>query len=380
MWGRRVRFHSPGYFVDQISLLHARGVNFFHVSDDTFTLKKDQAIAVCREIIERGLVVTWAAISRVDTVDPEVLRWMRRAGCTQISYGVESGSARIRRLLGKTITDDQIERAFALTTAAGILARAYFIYGCPGESWETIRKTLDLIDRIKPLAAIFYILDILPGTALYEDFKRRAGLTDDIWRERIEDIPWYTQDQALSEDLMLAFGRRLRTHFHENLPRYIDAVKLDDDPVLHPFHADFLSRLAMTFTHGDYAQNGIVSDPAAAAEKLYRRALSHHPDRRAFLGLGILRQQQRRFHEAEDLLLQGLAHFPESEDLNLCMAVNCMNQGGFERALTFLMKFQENPQALLYAAHCCKATGDVDREHAYMTRYHEKHSRLQGAI
>ena len=75
-------------------------------------------------------------------------------------------------LLNKKITREQIQRAFALTSAYGILARAYFIYGCPGETWETLQETVDLMGEIKPLGAIFYILDILPGTALYEDFKR----------------------------------------------------------------------------------------------------------------------------------------------------------------------------------------------------------------
>ncbi|HDZ90241.1 MAG TPA: B12-binding domain-containing radical SAM protein, partial [Deltaproteobacteria bacterium] len=134
-WGRRVRFHSPGYFVDQLALLNKRGVNFFYFSDDTFMLKKDRVKEICRLIIEKGLRISWAAISHVNLVDEEVLLWMRRAGCIQISFGVESGSERIRKLLNKDINASRIRNAFLLTTRYGILARAYFIYGCPGESW-----------------------------------------------------------------------------------------------------------------------------------------------------------------------------------------------------------------------------------------------------
>ncbi|WP_373501871.1 radical SAM protein [Desulfococcus sp.] len=372
LWHRKVRFHSPGYFVDQMSLLHERGVTFFYVSDDTFTLNKERAIAVCREILRRGMGISWAAISRVDTVDEELLLWMRKAGCVQISYGVESGSERIRRLLNKKITREQIQRACALTTACGIMARAYFIYGCPGETWETLRETMDLIGEIQPLAAIFYILDILPGTALYEDFKRRHNLTDDIWLKRIEDIPYYTRDPALPEELILAFGRTLRTHFHENLPGFVDAIRLKDDPELYPFHADFLSRLAMTFTHGDYAGNDAIPDPQGVAERLYHRALTYHPDHRAFLGLGILRQQQRRFSESAEILHQGVRHFPASEELHLCLAVNYMNLGQFDRAAGSLLKFPRSRQTAFYLAQCYHAMGDAENERIYQ----EKHQAL----
>jgi len=127
-------------------------------------------IAICKEIIKRRLGITWTAISRVNYVDDEMMQWMKRAGCIQISYGVESGSRQIRDFLNKNITEKQIENAFAVTQKQGIMARAYFIYGSPGENTATIKASLDLIKKIKPLSAIFYILDIFPGTALYDQF------------------------------------------------------------------------------------------------------------------------------------------------------------------------------------------------------------------
>ncbi len=369
MWGRRVRSHSAAYFVDQMAMLYSRGVHFFYVSDDTFTLNKDRAVAVCREILRRGLRISWAAISRVDAVDEAVLVWMRKAGCTQISYGVESGSEKIRRQLNKRITREQILRAFSLTAACGIMPRAYFIYGCPGETPETIRETMDLIDDIKPLSAIFYILDILPGTDLYEALKESGRLGDDVWCDRIEDIPYYTQDPLLPEGRILEFGRQLRDHFHAKLPAFIDALQLKEDPELRPFHADFLSRLGLTFTHGDYARNEAIPAPAAIAEKLFRRALAYHPDHRAFLGLGILYQQQRRFPASAEILEAGVRHFPRSEEMQICMAVSSMNMGRFDAAAAALKQFPENPQALQYLAHCCRALGDAEGEQRWMKQY-----------
>ena len=132
-WGYRIRFRSPQNFVDELHLLYQKGVRFFYFSDDAFTVKKDRAIEICRDIIRRDMDIEWYAISRVTHVDEDILYWMRKAGCIQISYGIESGSERIRDLLNKQIPTDQIIRAFALTTRYGILSRAYFLWVSGGE-------------------------------------------------------------------------------------------------------------------------------------------------------------------------------------------------------------------------------------------------------
>jgi radical SAM superfamily enzyme YgiQ (UPF0313 family) len=149
-WGPKVRFHSPEYFVDQMEMLHAKGVNHFYVSDDTFTLDRARARRVCEIILERNLRVTWNAISRVDLVDYETLKLMRRAGCIQVSFGIESASEDVRAYLGKRITTRTAREAFAAAHRAGLLARAYFIYGSPGDSAATIRENIALIKELKP--------------------------------------------------------------------------------------------------------------------------------------------------------------------------------------------------------------------------------------
>ena len=121
-----------------------------------------------------GLQVTWQAISKVSAVNADMLYWMRKAGCIQISYGIESGAPQIRKRFRKDINETQIQRAFDLTTAHGIMARAYFIYGAPGGNLGNHCQTLDLIRRIKPLSVIFYILDIFPGQRFTRISKRGA--------------------------------------------------------------------------------------------------------------------------------------------------------------------------------------------------------------
>ena len=249
-----MRFHSPDYFVGQIQRLVSRGLSFFYVSDDTFTLRKRTVIAVCREILARRLAIQWAAISRVDAVDDEILSWMRRAGCIQISYGIESANHDVRRYLDKRIDLSDVRCAFAATRRHGILPRAYFIYGCPGDSQDTMRENLDLIQEIKPLGAIFYLLDLFPGTRLYEDYLQRTGKTDDIWLDRMEDILYFETDPNMDRDMIQFFGRTLRRGFYRMLPSFAGNIDLVKDPEFYPLHADFLSRLAMTFHQGDFSR------------------------------------------------------------------------------------------------------------------------------
>jgi anaerobic magnesium-protoporphyrin IX monomethyl ester cyclase len=367
-WGNKVRFHSTEYFVKQLELLYGKGITSFCFSDDTFTINKDRVIEICKKILDRDLKVTWVAISQVKYVSEEMLYWMRRAGCIQISFGVESGSEAVRRGLNKNITTDQIKKAFALTTKYGILARAYFIYGASGETWSTIRETIDLIHQIKPLSIIFYLLDIFPGTALYSDLKKRSGITDDVWLEKIEDILYFETDSRLSQEQILDFGETLRREYHESLAGFAGSIELIDQPELYETHADFLSRLAMTFTHGDYAGIEAIRGKVEAAERLYRKSLGYHPSHRAYLGLGIIQQKKGDYKESIRTLSEGTTVFPKSEPLNMCLGISYMNLGQYDSALSCFLAFQGSKAALSHIADCYKAMGDSENASAFLKK------------
>ena len=348
-WGNRVRFHSPEYFVGQLELLFKRGVSFFYFSDDTFTINRARAIEICRGIIEKGLAISWSAISRVDYVDEELLFWMRKAGCIQISYGVESGSETIRNsVLKKNLKRQDITNAFFLTQSFGILARAYIIYGSPGETSDTVQQTLSLIEEIKPLAAVFYILDLFPGTELYEDIKKNKKFTDDIWLNRIEDIMYFESDGALSKDRVLEFGAVLREYYFHSLSDFAEKLVLVEDRGMDALHADFLSRLGLTFSHGDYSAISEVRDSDAAAEKLFRRALSFSKDHRAYLGLGTVLQRRGDFKGSIEALSEGIKVFPESVDLKICRGISYFNVDKWTEALEDLLPFRGSPVASGY--------------------------------
>ena len=310
----------------------------------------------------------------MDCVDEEMLGWMRRAGCTQISYGVESGSPKIREIFRKRITNKAIENAFDLTVRYGIMARAYFIYGAPGETDETIEESLALIRRIRPLSAIFYILDLFPGTELYEDFKKRSGADDDMWLDRVEDILYFETDGMLNKKEVLDFGRQLREGYFARLTGFARKVELVEDPELYPLHADFLSRLALTFSHGDYAVNPLIKDKIETAIDLFKRSLTYHPDHRAYWGLGLVYQHQQQFEKAVAVLEQGSAHHPGSIDLHVTLSDNLMRLQRYTEACHRLKAFPDHPMAVERIILCCRFMNDREQEQKWMKRLQQHRS------
>jgi anaerobic magnesium-protoporphyrin IX monomethyl ester cyclase len=354
-WGtRNVRFHSPEWFFEEIRTLAGKGISHFYISDDTFTMDRDRVMDLCRKLIHADLNITWHAISRVDRVDPNLLAMMRKAGCIQISYGVESGSDTIKKRLGKPVPNAVAVQAFRRTAAAGMIPRAYFIYGSPGETKGTIQESIDLLMQLQPLGAVFYMLVTFPGTRLYEQAKKTGRINDEIWHKKIEDLPWFEMDDHLDFDQVKQFGDGVRSAFYDHLPEFAATVELMDDPSLYPYHADFLSRLGMTFSHGDYSTDDRIRNPDGTAQTLFERALSCHPDLRAFLGLGMLFLKHKQMDPALQILDRGLTHFPGSKDLVLCKGICLMNQHWFADALVCLSPFESHPDVRHYLAICQK--------------------------
>jgi hypothetical protein len=261
-----------------------------------------------------------------------MLKAMRMAGCIQISFGVESGSEKIRKVLNKKFNEDQIRRAFALTVSYGILARAYIIYGCPGESPDTIGDTIRLLKDIRPLVTLFHVLALYPGTYLYNLFKSRTGATDDIWLYREEDLQFFEVDTNLPAETVSQFGQTMKQAIQQSIPDFIRSLELVDDEDLFPFHASFLSRLALTIDRGDYPHalpKGAAQD---LAKELYCKALEYAPDAQAYWGLGLLAQDKNDYQGAEAILQEGMRVFPKDDMLAKVLANTLVRLGREEEA------------------------------------------------
>jgi len=199
------------------------------------------------------------------------------------------------------------------------------------------------------------------------------GLTDDIWLERVEDILYFETDERLDRDTVLGFGRRLREGYFTMLPAFAKELELVDEPDLYSFHADFLSRLALTFSHGDYAANPLIKNSQATAISLFKRSLGYCPDHRAYWGLGLIYQQQRRFEKSVAILEQGIAHHPDSFDLHMTLSDSLMRLRRYRQARRCLGAFQKHPEAMERIVRCYQYMGDREQEQIWLKRlYQEK--------
>lgn len=148
-------------------------VNKFHIKsfiiyDDLFTLNKQRLQEFCEGLLQQGYDVDWKCESRVNLVDLETLQLMKRAGCSMIAYGVESGNQHALNYLNKKIKLEEIRLAFALTRQAGIETMAYFILGIPVESYEQELRTIEFAKEINPTYVQFSMLSPLYGTRLFD--------------------------------------------------------------------------------------------------------------------------------------------------------------------------------------------------------------------
>jgi|SRR3989344_3918016 len=184
MYGRKVRFRSPEKIADEIEYLinscDAKGLYF---EDDTFALIPERVIKICQEIIDRRIKIPWTCMGRVDTVNEEMLKIMKKAGCYMIRFGVESSSQEILNRIKKGTTIEKIIKAFDMTKKAEIETHASYTLGLPGETKETMDKTIKFSVKLNSDYAQFGIAMPYPGTELYQEAEKNGWLRTHNWRE-----------------------------------------------------------------------------------------------------------------------------------------------------------------------------------------------------
>jgi radical SAM superfamily enzyme YgiQ (UPF0313 family) len=168
IFGRSFRAHSPEYVVKEIEwLVSIYGAKDIRIVDDIFTLDKERVHKICDLIIEKKIDITWSCEARVDRVDEELLLKMKKAGCWEIGYGVETGSPEILKTLNKDVTIDRIIEVVYMTKKVGIQTRGFFIVGHKEDTPETIRQTIDFAKNLPFDIVQFSVAKFFPDTPIY---------------------------------------------------------------------------------------------------------------------------------------------------------------------------------------------------------------------
>ena len=185
IFGGSYRQRSPGNVLDEVAQALALGYDGISFADDVFTMDRGRVAELCGQIRRRGMRFPWECLGRVDAMDDGMAADMKRAGCTMVFFGIESGSEGTLALMNKKITPVQARRAVETARRAGLRVGAFFILFYPGETQEAVLETLRFATSL-PLDYLGLTMPYpLPGTALYE------RVSDRIVR------PWRPRDSVL---------------------------------------------------------------------------------------------------------------------------------------------------------------------------------------
>lgn len=180
--GKKIRQRSPENIIGEIELLmdkyKIREISFY---DDTFTAFKNNVLKFCELIQKKNIDLTWSCMSRVDYANEDVLKEMKVSGCHQICYGVESADENILKNIKKRISLEKVKSAVEMTKKAKIDVRLSFMLGNPGDTIESMEKTIKYAIDLDPDLLQFNITTPYPGTEMFSWAKNNGYLKTEDW-------------------------------------------------------------------------------------------------------------------------------------------------------------------------------------------------------
>jgi len=208
VWGKRWRGRSPENVVDEIEhVVKTYGIEQIDFYDDNMTLDRKRMEGICDLIVNRGVRVEWFTPNgiRADTLDEDLLRKMKRAGCKKIRLAPESGVQRVvNEVIEKNLDLKSVQQAVVAAKKVGIGVGLFFVIGLIGETKADIEETIRFAYRLRRLGADSFIFSIaapIYGTELYEKAKRggflREGFCDEALAgvEPLIETPEFTAEE-----------------------------------------------------------------------------------------------------------------------------------------------------------------------------------------
>jgi radical SAM superfamily enzyme YgiQ (UPF0313 family) len=179
--GRRVRARTPQQVADEFGALLVQGIDHFHLSDSEFNVPVDHAVAVCEEMARRGLGkrVHWYTYATPAGFTLNLARAMRSAGCVGVNFGADSGDERMLAALGRDFEVEDLSRTAEACREAGLVFMYDLLLGGPGETRESVARTIELMKRISPdRVGVSLGVRIYQGTRLAAMVRSQGPLPD----------------------------------------------------------------------------------------------------------------------------------------------------------------------------------------------------------
>ena len=181
--GKKFRARSPENVVEEMAWCESLGIRYLLFYDEVMTVSKDRMLALCERIRQKGVEVPWMARARVGIVDRDMLEAMKAAGCDLVTMGIESGSPRVLKRLGRPTDLDAVIKHFRQAREVGLRTIAYFMIGNPDEGPDDLRASLDVAKKARPDMIHASVFMPYPATALYEQALQTGFFERDYWKE-----------------------------------------------------------------------------------------------------------------------------------------------------------------------------------------------------
>lgn len=215
--GTAWRAHSAKRVVDEIEQLVTKfGIKDIQMFDDTFTLHIERVQDICNMIIERKLDVGWNCMTRVDRVTVDLFKLMKKAGCYEVGFGIESGSDRVLKFIKKSTTTPQIRQAVKMAKKAGIAVRGFFMIGFPTETKEEIIQTINFAKELNVDVAQFMVATPFPGTEMWNIAKEKGKINNEDWSNftfYAPDKMPFSSENLTDEELISFYKKAYRSYY-----------------------------------------------------------------------------------------------------------------------------------------------------------------------
>ncbi|HLO26802.1 MAG TPA: radical SAM protein [Geobacteraceae bacterium] len=329
-WGKGVRFRSPKSIVDEIKFIRDRyGLIYFSIRDDTFTADRGRVLEFCRLLLQEKVYILWNCQSRVNAVDEEMLFRMKQAGCECIQFGVESGSVKVLRALGKGITPDQVRKAALCTRRAGIHLSVYLMTGVPGETEADVQETLALLEVAKASDGQVSPLAYYPGTFLFDKGVTTGAIGRDVFESDKRDAFYVRNDPFVTQSVKAILAKLQHV---ADLSRFTPA--------------DFLAqKKALGYCHATNIMAGEMYEAAAnwrKAEAEYREIIAREPENpwgwlligELYAGKGDIMAARTAFERLSSLVPGHAPAFANLGDLSLIEGDNVSARKYYRHAIS----------------------------------------------
>lgn len=173
--GNKARHRSPRSIANEVTQILESGISSVYFRAETFSLDREWALAVCRELERYCPGVRWVTTTRIERVDDELLGAMRAAGCYGVSFGMDVASPEIAKHVRKLASLETAQRAMRLCDKHRLISLGYLMTGFIWDNEDTLRCTEDFIVAVRPDLLTIHFAHPYPGTVYYEQFQKAGG-------------------------------------------------------------------------------------------------------------------------------------------------------------------------------------------------------------